>query len=136
MGLTEEAAAAASAEQRLAGGGRPGHYFGAATDAARSLLRSTAEDAAVTASSKQRLAVRAVIAGVEGNVSRGWFQVPSPANKDADPPLLKDAAVGARRGLCRSGRGRGIRHRYAALGRVTIPSAALDGAKIPSACRS
>ena len=95
----------------MAGGGRHVHYFGAATDAARLLLRSTAEDVAATASGKQRLAVRAVIAGVECNVPRGRFWVPSPANEDADPSLSKDAATGARRGLYRAGRGGGMGHR-------------------------
>ena len=106
----EEAAAAASADQRLGGGGRPGHYFGPATDVARSRLWSTAEDVAVTTSAKQRLAVRAVIAGVEGNVPRGRFQVTSPANEHAYPPLTKDEAAGARHGLCRDRRGRSMGH--------------------------
>ena len=106
----EEVAAAASADQGLGGGSRPGHYFGAATNAARSLLLSAAEGVAAIASGNQRLAVRAVIAGVEGNGPRGQFQVPSPADKDACPSLSKDAAVGAHRGLCKAGRGRGIGH--------------------------
>ena len=132
----EEDAAAASAEQRLAGGDRPGHYFGSATDAASLLLRSTAEDVAATASGKQRLAVRAVIVGVEGNIPRGRFQVPSPANEDADPSSSKDAAAGTRHGLCRAGRGRGMWQRCAALVGARIPSVALDGATIPSVRRS
>ena len=112
----EEAAAGSSAEQDLGGGGHPGHYFGAATNPARSLLLSAAEGVAAIASGNQRLAGWAVIAGVEGNSPRGQFQVPSPADKDACPSLLKDAAAGAHRGLCKAGRGRGIGHYQAALG--------------------
>ena len=132
----EEDAAAASAEQRLAGGGRPGHYFGAAIVVARSLLWSMLEDIAKTASVKQGLAVWVVIGGVEGNVPRGRFRVPSPAYGHVDPSSSKDAAAGTRHGLCRAGRGRGMWQCCAALVGSRIPSVSLDGATIPSARRS
>ena len=95
----------------MASGGRHVHYFGSATNAARLLLRSTVEDVDAPASGKQRLTVRAIITGVEYNVPRGRFRVPSLANEDADPSLSKDAATGARRGLYRAGRGGDMGHR-------------------------
>ena len=140
-----------SAEHRLAGGDRPDHYFGAATDAAPSLLWSTAEDVAATASGKQGMAVRAVIAGVEGNVPRGRFQVPPPADEDAHLSLWKDAAAGAHRkhiepeeegvlGIVRMLSAEpqyrlqlSIETQYHRLAGAEICSAAFGGATIPSA---